>query len=975
MSRALFRLVCAAHAVAFCCTAQAGLQVTAIGGRHDPPEPRTPIRQTDANLGGSTSVRNTDAEHLIWKEQGYYQRNRDLGQVFTPPKDFRIDAIVLRTGPSQSAVKAGAPGAEVFVQFFEVAGQPRINDNGTPPGTEARHGFSTNHRCDDYLDGVEYRSIRVVRGGRFPDLPPTRDPRGEPTGSDEGKLHYLRWDLTGEDELAFERGKRYAFMVGLAEPGPERAFTLANRNSAGAEDPPRLADEHDRYGGGWALRREGDGTLPPTMTGRAAPPANPAMRRRLIRESLFAAPPGRFELKPTTEGYPDVDTYRDLEFYIEVHADPDQEAASEDRSCETPSQEDAGLLEVHGRGVEGKAPYDGGGSVRFREFSMPVQVVHYAGGDSLTLPFAIEYEVLEAAPIVLTSRMGTEYWKLYQYDREALAAVYTDQRIDLSKTGTHTAESQKARFGSRYGPPPKPGLAALRGHYYLLIDPLDGKGYLDVVDPPPVFELAETARKLTFTLADLSDFSLAVDEVQSTWQPGGPLRVKLVVKDAGGRAFPVVNAPTVVTVGDRKIALATQWGPRSEPTGWLVGRLPEAMADRIALRASVALQTPEGIARRTVDAALDWGKGRVSEEAFAASQRGYTLPRDASGTVRETRAIWASTTDISTPERIGLLVKQGTRARLNVIIPDVFVRNRFMARSKVMPWAKEAGDDVDPLGHLIEKAHAAGLEVHPWFCVSYRDPQFCAAFAEHYGEDVRMIDADGEVVPLSADVHRPAYRKFITDLMVGVARDYPVDGIHLDYIRTKGRCFCPDCRREFEKRYGKPLAEASEDDWIGWQRQAIGEIVCKTAEGVRRVRPEATMSAAVFVSLQGGALQGQDPAAWARQGWMDLIIPMDYKMQTLEVRYNERRFLDALDDDSKLVSGLSLYMRSGNRVMSRPAELVREQIEEVRRLGIRGYCLFVHERLSEEQIRMLRDEVNREPARPHFRSTAPASGQ
>jgi hypothetical protein len=93
---------------------------------------------------------------------------------------------------------------------------------------------------------------------------------------------------------------------------------------------------------------------------------------------------------------------------------------------------------------------------------------------------------------------------------------------------------------------------------------------------------------------------------------------------------------------------------------------------------------------------------------------------------------------------------------------------------------------------------------------------------------------------------------------------------------------------------------------------------------------------------------------------------MDYQMQTLQLRSNERQFLEALDDDSKLVTGLSLYMRSGGEVSSRPPELVREQIELVRRLGIHGYCLFAYSHLSDEQLEILREEINPEPAKPYF---------
>ncbi len=273
---------------------------------------RVAVRQLKANLGGNTSVRNQSP--LVWKDKGYFRRARDLGQVFTAPRDGRLDAIVLRTGNDTLAFQDGSAGAEVFVQFFEVRGTPRIDDNGTPPGTKATHGFSTNHRCDDFVTGVTYEPLRVARGGRLPDL----------ASEKAGKLTYLKWDLSGDDELVLERGRRYAFVVGFVSPGKDRNFTLANANNAGSPKPPALFDDLDNYGGGWGLRREGNGATPPRMVPGPTPPSDPDTLRRLRDESIFGTGEARYALSPTCDGYPDVDTYRDLEFYLLLHAPVDE---------------------------------------------------------------------------------------------------------------------------------------------------------------------------------------------------------------------------------------------------------------------------------------------------------------------------------------------------------------------------------------------------------------------------------------------------------------------------------------------------------------------------------------------------------------------------------------------------------------------------------------------------------------------------
>lgn len=303
--------------------ASGALAVEALGTRYSPDPGRVIVSQSRADPGGSTSVRNVDRPHLTWKEEGYFQRNRDLGQVFTAPCDFELDALVLRTGPSDAAVGRGAPGAQVFVQFFAVVGEPRIDDRGTPRGMDARHGFSKNHRCDDVLCGVEYHPYLIVLGGVFPNLPPTRATDGRLAGETTGRMIYLRWRLLGAARPRFESGKRYAFMVGFQHPGEERAFTLANANRAGIDAETVLGDEHDLYPGGWAVRREGDGSCPPNMIPGGKPPDDPALMERLFRQALFPEEPDRFLQSPTTDGYPDVDTYRDLEFYLEAHSPED----------------------------------------------------------------------------------------------------------------------------------------------------------------------------------------------------------------------------------------------------------------------------------------------------------------------------------------------------------------------------------------------------------------------------------------------------------------------------------------------------------------------------------------------------------------------------------------------------------------------------------------------------------------------------
>jgi len=640
-------------------------------------------------------------------------------------------------------------------------------------------------------------------------------------------------------------------------------------------------------------------------------------------------------------------------------------------ACVIAGADDAGVLVVKGQGAEGKPAYDGGGKLEFTDVALGAQVIHYDGGAELPMPLTIDYTVLETAPIVLTSRFGSEYWRLYHFADETMSIVHTTENINLSEAGEHAAapEGLLGTFDEGRGPLPGKGMVGVRGHYYFLIEPADGGEWLDVVSPPAFFDQPEINRKLTFTLANLSDYSLAINEVQSTWQPGGPFRVKLTVTDADGETFPVVSPQFIeASAGDWTTALETEWTPLSEPTGWLRGTLPEGeVPEQIAVIAKLEIVTAEGPAQPEVTATFARGDGQVSAEEMTVTIAGYELPRNADGVIRETRALWVSTTDFESREATDSIVERAQRARLNALVPIIFYRNRLVAKNDLGMEPATFEDGGDPLAYLIEKAHAAGLEVHPWFCTTYRDWHFRAWFKEKYGVNVDVIDKDGEVESLPADLHRPEYRDFVVDLMIGVARDYEVDGIHHDYIRVMEDCYCDKCRAEFEAQFGKPLTEATAEEWTAWHQQAVGDVVRRVAEGVRAVRPEAKLSAAVFSSMVSGGRQGQDSPGWARQGWVDLVIPMDYAMQTLSVRARERAFLEALDDDGQLVTGLSLYQKGAGGATARSPELVAEQVEQVRRMGIHGYCLFVGGYLNDEIIAVLRDDLNAEEAVPYFR--------
>ncbi len=277
--------------------AAADLTVTKVN--QPPAGPRVLISQPNYDGGGTTSIRFVpDSERELktgpqLPNFSTYVRDRDLGQSFTIPagEPVFIDAVTLRIGPSDNAIKPGAHGAAVSLQLFHVTGQPVVHDNGT---TTPQHlvSWTDDPRTDDYITGEIYTSLCIASGGTLP--------------ADLQKDNYMRWDLTGEHELRVEPGERYGFMILFDAPASDQAIGLAN---------VYWGTQSHAYDGGHGLRREGSVEEPWLDTDREWD--------TLENSSLPLDWEQHVLQSPNTWGRPDVCTWRDLCFYIETKSAAD----------------------------------------------------------------------------------------------------------------------------------------------------------------------------------------------------------------------------------------------------------------------------------------------------------------------------------------------------------------------------------------------------------------------------------------------------------------------------------------------------------------------------------------------------------------------------------------------------------------------------------------------------------------------------
>ena len=181
----------------------------------------------------------------------------------------------------------------------------------------------------------------------------------------------------------------------------------------------------------------------------------------------------------------------------------------------------------------------------------------------------------------------------------------------------------------------------------------------------------------------------------------------------------------------------------------------------------------------------------------------------------------------------------------------------------------------DPLQTLIERAHRAGIEVHPWITVVRR-------------EDTRHPEFFDAGTPDGAyDVHRREFREFMAALAEELASRYDIDGVNLDYIRTMGICRSESCARDFARETGRDLiadiaaskvAGPARDAIERWQDTAVRELVTSISGRVRAARPGARMTVSGHPVPTGTlrALEGRAEVDWLRRGLIDAVFAMEY---------------------------------------------------------------------------------------------------
>lgn len=356
----------------------------------------------------------------------------------------------------------------------------------------------------------------------------------------------------------------------------------------------------------------------------------------------------------------------------------------------------------------------------------------------------------------------------------------------------------------------------------------------------------------------------------------------------------------------------------------------------------------------------------------------------------EVRAVWVVRTTLTHPDSVRAMVRRVDDAGFNTIIVQVRGRGDALYDSRWEPaatsLARRSGS-FDPLALAISEAHARGIEVHAWlnthligdmtslpddpihvirarpdllavprelardlFTMDPADPGYLASLQRYSREHQDVIEG------LYSSPSQPEIQEHIYSVWMDIAERYEVDGIHFDYVRYPNPEYdysraalerfrawvvprlSPARVRELDRAYARdPLvyADALPSPWGQFRRAQITELVERIYHGVKKRRPEITVSAAVFANADDAyRSRFQDWRGWLREGIVDVVAPMAYTPDNELFRDLIRTAVETGGSD-RVWAGIGIYSTTYQGTL--------EKIDILRELGARGMVLFSYD--------------------------------
>lgn len=296
--------------------------------------------------------------------------------------------------------------------------------------------------------------------------------------------------------------------------------------------------------------------------------------------------------------------------------------------------------------------------------------------------------------------------------------------------------------------------------------------------------------------------------------------------------------------------------------------------------------------------------------ALCATISGYAAgnhpPENQKTSAAELRAFWVDgfNDGYKTASQCDELIANIRRMHCNAVFVQMRKRGDAYYASHYEPWALDDTDQFDALSYLCKIAHEKGkpyIQVHAWVnaCAvgGNKNPKSIGKLhPEWFSISDAKADFDTESTKIDPGV--PDAADWTARVYVDIVRHYPIDGIHMDFIRYGGTGntaghwgYNPVSVARFQSHISKNQSTPVWNDpsWQQWRRDQVTALVRRIYLSAIALNPHIIMSAATICWGDGPTSDNAyysksaaynevyaDWVSWLKDGYLDLNCPMTY---------------------------------------------------------------------------------------------------
>jgi uncharacterized lipoprotein YddW (UPF0748 family) len=316
------------------------------------------------------------------------------------------------------------------------------------------------------------------------------------------------------------------------------------------------------------------------------------------------------------------------------------------------------------------------------------------------------------------------------------------------------------------------------------------------------------------------------------------------------------------------------------------------------------------------------------------------------------QAVWVNRWDYKTESDIRTIVRNCAQANFDTIFFQVRGQGTALFVSNIEPWSGEFGfryPGFDPLDVACDEASKRGIAVHAWVNIlpawKGKKPPSINNQLYHTKPHWFLYDQNGKRQPLSdhyviLNPCLPEVRKYLSRICKEIVERYPVQGLHMDYIRFVGVLEAgPDYPRDARtvSLYKKDTGLEPQEDllrWSQWKTEQVDRLVSDIRSTLKKVAPRALLTAAVYRAKAAPGVF-QDWPKWLARGKVDAVFPMLYTEDSVKFREYLANVVEASKSKDRIFPGIGVYKQSDPRQ-------TLAQIASVESMGFPGYALYAY---------------------------------